>query len=63
MMRQRAFSFFSTEDAAEVQLGGYDPARYQHTLLLLLLLLLLSTAPLARSNFMTAFVLQPERAM
>jgi hypothetical protein len=26
-MHQRAFSFFSTEDAAEVQLGGYDPAR------------------------------------
>lgn len=27
LMHQRAFSFFSTEDSAEVQLGGYDPAR------------------------------------
>lgn len=26
LMHQRAFSFFSTEDSAEVQLGGYDPA-------------------------------------
>ena len=30
LMHQRAFSFFSTEDTAEVQLGGYDPARYAH---------------------------------
>mmetsp|Transcript_51831 Transcript_51831/g.108307 ORF Transcript_51831/g.108307 Transcript_51831/m.108307 type:complete len:146 (-) Transcript_51831:50-487(-) len=29
---KRKFSFFSTEDAAEVQLGGYDPATVSGTM-------------------------------
>ena len=29
---KRKFSFFSTNDAAEVQLGGYDPATVSGTM-------------------------------